>query len=247
MFADIFITTCRRPDLFRRSLESFERCTPRDQYRLTVVQDGADAETSRIIEAAPFVDNVIFHRENVGLGPSINQALSYIDSMKRWDGGITSAFSLTAYVQDDVAYSPGWLDKLAVKFIRLAAPLKLGFASGIECVEHPIKKDLGNGLVLKDWIRATCMLSYHSYWMSMWPVSRIDPETGRERGKPNDGWGSGVDLWFVRNHENSVCRTGRTNLVIPGLLQHMGYDRSTWLDRELPESESDKRIVESIK
>lgn len=99
-------------------------------------------------------------------------------------------------------------------------------------------------MVTKDWIRATCMLARHDYWMSMWPISRIDPETGRERGKPDNGMGSSVDWWFIRNHPNSVTKTGRTNLVIPGLLQHTGYKDSTWLKRELPESESDKRIID---
>jgi len=87
------------------------------------------------------------------------------------------------------------------------------------------------------------MLARHDYWMSMWPISRIDPETGRERGKPNDGMGSSVDWWFIRNHPKSVCRSGRTNLVIPGLLQHVGYRESTWLKRELPESEIDKALM----
>jgi hypothetical protein len=98
-------------------------------------------------------------------------------------------------------------------------------------------------MILKDWIRAANIFGRHDYWMSMYPISRIDPETGRERAKPNDGMGSGVDWWFIRNHPNSVCKTGRTNLVIPGLLQHMGYDKSTWLQRELPESDADKTKI----
>lgn len=80
----------------------------------------------------------------------------------------------------------------------------------------------------------------------MWPISRIDPETGRERGKPNDGMGSSVDWWFIRNHKNSVCKTGRTNLVMPGLLVHIGYKDSTWLKRELPESEFDKAKMNAV-
>ena len=84
------------------------------------------------------------------------------------------------------------------------------------------------------------MMALHGYWMSMWPIPRIDAETGRERGRPNDGLGSGVDWHFVRVHENSVCKRGKTNLIIPGLVVHSGYKESTWLKRELPESEEDK-------
>ena len=167
-------------------------------------------------------------------------ALAHIDSLKRWDG---DSDSLTVYVQDDVLYSDGWLSRLAGPYCKFYGTLGLGFASGVECVEHPVRRALGAGIVLKDWIRATCMMAMHSYWMSMWPISRIDPETGRERGRPNDGLGSSVDWWFIRNHPNSVCKTGRTNLVIPGLLKHAGYDRSTWLSRELPESQADMEAI----
>ena len=180
--------------------------------------------------------------ENQGLGPSINTALAHIDTLKRWD---VHPSPLTVYVQDDVMFSSDWLPKLSQKFLQLEKVFNLGFASGVECIEHPVKKDIGNGMVLKDWIRATCMMARHDYWMSMWPISRVDPETGRERGKPDNGMGSSVDWWFIRNHPNSVCRTGRTNLVIPGLLKHTGYKDSTWLKRELPESESDKKVIDN--
>lgn len=238
MLIDIFITTKKRQKLLERSLASFESCTDRKSYRLTLVRDGYDEDTSNVIKMFHnIIDYDLCNMKNAGLGPSINMALSHIDSLKRWD---IDKSILTAYLQDDVLYSPGWLEKISTKLIQLGPSLKLGFASGIECIEHPIKCNLGNGMILKDWIRATCMIARHDYWMSMWPISRIDPETGRERGRPHEGMGSSVDWWFVRNHENSVCRTGRTNLVFPGLLQHIGYKESTWLDRELPESSYDK-------
>jgi len=207
-----------------------------------MVCDGFDEETRKILDKnIDLIDYVLTNSRNEGLGPSINMALAHIDTLKRWEG--TKLFGLTTYVQDDVLFSNDWLMKLSSKFLQLSGPLKLGFASGVECVEHPLRRVLGNGMILKDWIRATNMMSFHDYWMSMWPIDRIDPETGRERGKPNDGLGSGVDWWMIRNHVNSVCRTGRTNLVMPGLLQHAGFADSTWLKRELPESLDDKKKI----
>jgi hypothetical protein len=247
MLADIFITTCGRPKLLERSLGSFRECTPRDQYRLTVVVDGnidsmmIESESVLMMKFSNIIDHALVGRTNRGLGPSINMALAHIDALKWWDGD--EAPPLTVYLQDDVLYTKGWLETLSQRYLQLKGPLKLGFASGIECPEHPVRQNLGQGMVTKDWIRATCMMSTHEYWMSMFPISRIDPETGRERGKPNDGMGSSVDWWFVRNHPNSVCKTGRTNLVMPGLLQHAGYRDSTWLKRELPESDSDKEKI----
>lgn len=246
MLADIFVTTTNRADLLRKSLQSLKDNTDRSQFRLTVIRDGDYLVSYNAIRDGfiELVDHVLTHRETLGLGPSINQALAHIDSLKRWDG--VNAPPFTIYLQDDVLYTRGWLDRLAKMFLIFEKPHRLGFASGIESIEHPIRKDLGNGMVLKDWIRATCMFARHETWMSMWPISRIDPETGRERGRPHDGLGSSVDWWFIRNHENSVCKTGRTNLVIPGLLQHAGYNKSTWLKRDLPESELDKLTVEKF-
>jgi hypothetical protein len=250
LITDIFVTTKggHRPHLLQRSLESLFECTDRSLFRLTVVEDGWEYTTHKVVDDLDHdygIDHVLIHSKNMGLGPSINQALAHIDAMKYWDND--SGNLLTVYCQDDVLYSKGWLDTLSKKYFQLLGPLKLGFASGVECPEHPITKDLGNGIILKDWIRATNLMALHSYWMSMYPIGRIDPETGRERGRPHDGLGSGVDWHFIRQHHNSVCRTGRTNLVIPGLLIHDGFDQSTWLKRELPESYEDRLKIDELR
>lgn len=242
LIADIFITTKNRPDLLRKSLESLRATTRRNQYRLTVVRDGDYAVTDNVLsEFKDIIDYVLTNQENAGLGPSINMALAHIDALKRWDGEKAPPF--TTYSQDDCVYKQGWLELLSTKYLQLKGPLHLAFASGMESIEHPVKKNLGNGMILKDWLRGTNLLATHDVWMSMWPIPKIDPETGRERGKPDNGLGSGVDWHFIRAHPNSVCRTGRTNLVIPGLICHAGFDQSTWLKRELPESEEDKRFI----
>jgi hypothetical protein len=252
LLADVFIThhlggkkmgkPFERERLFNRCFESYCENTPRELVRTTLIYDGVDTCTGVAIDRR--VDHLLVHRQNAGLGPSINQALAYIDILKKWDegmGGFSPPF--TVYLQDDVLCTPGWLERLTKMFLLLEKQHNLGFVTGAECPEHPIKKDLGNGLLLKDMIRATCMVARHEYWMSMWPLPRLDPETGRERGRPNDGLGSSCDLWFMRNHENSVLKSGRTNLIIPGVLQHAGYAQSTWLARELPESEADKKVM----
>lgn len=179
---------------------------------------------------------------NEGLGPSINQALAHVDALKRWDD---REVPLTCYVQDDVLYAEHWLERLSSKFLQLEKPLDLAFASGHSAVEHlndPRAKTrwLGPDMYTNRYIRATCMLARHHTWMNMWPIPKVDPETGRERGRPHDGMGSGVDWHFVRVHPSSVVKSDRTNLIIPGLVVHAGYAESTWLQRELPESEADK-------
>lgn len=86
----------------------------------------------------------------------------------------------------------------------------------------------------------TNVLGRREYWQSLMPIPRLDPETGKIRAKPNGGMGSSVDWWLIRNHENSICKTGKTCLVVPGLVRHIGFHNSTWLDRDLPESDADK-------
>lgn len=239
MISDLLITFApqneKRLELFRRSLSSLKENTSKTNVRVTVVVDGRSGGMPASI-FDNWVDHVILKKENEGLGPALNQGLAYIDSLRKWDDDPPL---LTTYVQDDVIYTPGWLERLSAKFMALEKIFNLGFATGVECVEHPVKKVISHDVVLKDWIRATCMMARHEYWMSMLPISKIDPETGRLRGKPNNGLGSSVDWWFIRNHENSVCRTGRTNLVMPGLLAHDGFDSSTWLKSDLPESRKD--------
>lgn len=249
---DVFVTIKDRYELACRSLRSFFDSTERGTYRLTVMLDGQyrvvdDPSWGDLLELLYLggVDHVIQSKDNEGLGPTINRALSHIQTINLWEsdqrvGDPSKVSDLIVYCQDDLLYTDGWLERLSREFYRLERACKLGFASGLECVEHKMKAQLPGGLLLKDWIRAAQMMARREYWMSMWPITKFDPETGRQRAKPNDGIGSGVDWHFIRNHENSVCRTGRTCLVIPGLVQHLGYDQSTWLDRELPESDSDK-------
>lgn len=252
LLADIFVTTKGRYDLFSSSIASLMANTDPSLYRLTVVDDTGNGGHKGMYAGSKsgegHIDHMLIHAENMGLGPSINQAMAHIDSLNRWhadpkfgDPGQVAPFIV--YCQDDILYTPRWLTRLASMFLAYEQQFKLGFASGIECVEHPIRQSLGGGLFLKDYIRAANMFGRRSYWMSMFPIPQFDVETGGRRARPNDGIGSGVDWHFVRDHENSVCRTGRTNLVIPGLLQHMGYDRSTWLKRDLPESEFDRGII----
>lgn len=227
-------------------LASLHSTTPRDQYRLTVLVDGTDDDSVEMLQKNPdLVDHIVVSQRNEGLGPSLNKAVAFVGALKSWDDG---AVPLTCYVQDDVLFAKDWLATLTGKFLQLERPLGLAFASGHNAVEHyddprADRRDLGGGMYTSRYIRATNMLARHETWRSMLPIPRVDPETGRERGRPHNGMGSGVDWHFVRVHDNSVVRTNRTNLIVPGLVIHAGFDKSTWLDRELPESEADKAAV----
>jgi hypothetical protein len=228
----------RRREIARRSLFSLgESLKSYPSSRVTLVIDGPDAEPWR------GVHRLITHSENMGLGPSINEAMAIVQAENRWHeerGEDDRVAPLVCYLQDDVQYSPGWLERLVKTFLQFESPLRLAFATGVECPEHPVRQRVRDDVWTKDWIRMTCMLARREYFASMFPIPGMDVETGRKRARPHDGVGSSCDWWLIRNHLNSPCRTGRTNLVLPGLLTHIGYRDSTWLARELPESDADK-------
>lgn len=250
LIADVFITTKNRPELLDKTLNELFECTDKNLFRLTIVQDGHDEDTSHVISSyEEDIDFSLKSYENQGLGPSINMTLAHIETLNNWynhptHGDQTKVSSFICYIQDDILVSPDWLPKMVKFFTLFEHQHKLGFASGVECVEHQEGlKDLGNGMQLKKYIRAASMFGRREYWMSMFPIPRLDPETGRVRAKPNDGMGSGADWHFVRNHPNSVEKTGKNCLVFPSMMTHVGYNNSTWLKRELPESDQDKRII----
>lgn len=239
---DVFITTTPgRSEITNRSLKSLaDNWDP--SIRLTIYADGG---ADHLGDWKGYADAVIESSSREGLPMAINRCLSHIQATNEYyltprasDGGRASDF--VCMVQDDIEYTPGWLARLRSMFLFYERRAEgLGFASGVECVEHPVREQLPAGMLLKDYIRAANMFGRRDYWMSMYPIPRFDPETGRVRAFPGDGVGSGVDWHFIRNHENSVVRTGRTCLVIPGLLRHIGYRDSTWLERDLPESTAD--------
>jgi hypothetical protein len=255
LLTDIFVTVKDRYALATRSILSLLQNTPREQFRLTVCIDGSlkNEDAAEFFDLAQVkADYVLLSHENEGLGPTINRAVGHICSINEWyehstHGDQSYVAPFITMCQDDLLYSPNWLQALVTGFMAFEKTEKLGFASGVECVEHAVRKQLTRSHITKDWVRAAQMMGRREYWKSMMPIPRFDPETGRVRAKPNDGMGSGVDWWLIRNHENSVCKTGRTNLVMPGLIVHAGYDQSTWLQngREMPESESDKDRVKN--
>ena len=233
---DLFITTCGRQEMFKRSLESLLNSCDRNLYRLTIVVDGGyEKETDYILFKE--ADHVLWHNKCLGLGPSINQALCHINNLNIYFDDNKSNF--ICMCQDDIEYEKDWLNKLVKIYNLFSRTNKIGFVTGHEAPEHKTTGTIQFGkdaLLLKPWIRATNMMTTTDYFLSMYPIPRIDPEHGRERGKPNDGLGSGVDWHFIRVSPNSVCKTGKINIVYPGLIKHIGYDKSTWLNRSLPES-----------
>jgi len=242
---EVFVTTMNRPLLLERCLRSVRENATDVPHMLTVLSDGDQtAATERALQGIP--DFFYVSKKNVGLGPTVNTALSLLNS--RMD----STSDLWCYLQDDTVVSPGWLSTLIQRFVVNERVHNLFFASGHDAPEHDVFSDdawgrelrrrgvlprteIGPNTFLKPYIRATNMLGRARTWLSMHPIPPVDLETGRLRGRPHDGLGSGVDWHFLRAHPKSPLVCGGTNLVVPGLVTHVGADRSTWFKGTLPE------------
>jgi hypothetical protein len=253
LLADIIVTHKpdggKRSQIFERSIESLCQKTVAP-YRLTIIVDGYQLEGEPFPDAFGYADHVLMSGQNLGLGPSINRALAHVYSLNDYYGHEThgdpsQTSQYIALCQDDILYGENWLQKL-IKFREVHKKEKLAFASGIESIEHPPRKSVGGGAILKDWVRMTQLVAPVDFWRSFPPSPRYDRETGRVRAKPNDGIGSSVDWYYVRDPQHGLVGRGLTNLVIPGLCQHIGWDSSTWLDRPLPESDADKKKIEEV-
>lgn len=241
----LFVTTRNRPQMLERCLSSVRENTSSVPHELTVLSDGDQTVvTERALQGIPDFFHV--SKENFGLGPTVNTALSILR------GRMESEDEFWCYLQDDTVVSPHWLWTLLGRFLANERTHNLYFASGHDAPEHDNFSDdywgrrlrsegvsprteIGPNTFLKPYIRATNMLARARTWLSMYPIPPVDVETGRPRGRPHDGIGSGVDWHFLRAHENSPLRHGGTNLVIPGLVTHVGADKSTWFGGTLPE------------
>jgi glycosyltransferase involved in cell wall biosynthesis len=177
MIADIFITTKNRPDLLRESLKSLFACTDSKNVRVTLVRDG-DYKETRFVEDefAGKLDYILTSYNNEGLGPAINMALAHIDTLNKWwdhptHGDLNKVAPFIVYCQDDLLYVPQWLEKLTRSFLVLNKREKIGFASGLECVEHEVREQLLGGMVLKDW-NDLSPADKESWWKVLAPDER---------------------------------------------------------------------------
>jgi GT2 family glycosyltransferase len=131
---DIFVTTTtHRPEMTNKSLSSLFENTDKSLYRLTVVVDGVQDQKdipSKCFDA----DYLLVNKQNIGLGPSVNHALAHIVTLNNYFDNKKSRF--VNYVQDDVEYTKGWLEKLVKVYDLFSRTQKLGFVSGHNAPEH---------------------------------------------------------------------------------------------------------------
>jgi glycosyltransferase involved in cell wall biosynthesis len=239
----ILITTKDRLKFLNNCLESIKRTTP--ESRIFIVSDGSNSDTIEYITNSDNIEGYVINKTNIGIAPSIEIGLHLINNYHRFrynEGLEKDQDPWISYVQDDVEFIQNeWDKKLWGAYLQCynAPPIGftgIGFVTGHVAPEHSnsIRQTFDIGYEFRDHIRATHMMAPLSFWLEQLPIT-VNGELDRPRGHPGNGIGSDIDWYFLRDHDKSVLKRGMTNLVVPGILKHIGADNSTWQKNILPE------------
>lgn len=227
------ITTYNRLSFLNKSIESLLECTP-DFDELVIADDfSSDGTIDYLVELSQ--ENPKIHitvaNTNSGVCESVNRILQYCHSKF---GNIEDVF--LAKMEDDMSYTPGWLDK-CLDLFEIYKDQPIGFVGGYVAPEHPTVRMVdhpnGHKLFARTEMRGNCMIGRLDYWYSMYPIPENIPGKSYRRGKPDNGHGSHNDWHFLRDHDLSVEKTGKICILYPGLLKHEGAESSTWGNRTI--------------
>ena len=243
----IFSVCCkseRRKTLSRRSLESFFEHTDLAKVRTYAVFDGGENFSSEF----PF-DYVLSHKESVGVALSLNSALDLVRAKNRYyvlesrHARHSAPTEYISYHQDDLLYSPGWLDKCVQAFSKYPEAV---FVSGWknDHMDHPEFRRDGE-YHLKHTLSGQHLMARREYWFSLEPMTMLygwnagsnfyEPHRGgienpgTERGNPGpDGMCSRFDWYLMIDNPRSPVMTHRPNVALD-VITNIGKEESTWL------------------
>lgn len=237
---DILITTYNRKEFLKKTIESLFEKT-KMEFRLFIIDDCSDDGTQdylRNLEHERLTFVVLSKRRN-GVVFGFNMLWNMIDYYDMfWEEK-----PYLCYLQDDCfILEDGWLWILLDAYEKLKEKFNIGFFSGYDAPEHPIRERLimeGREMFLKDSQTATNLIATKEFWRSIGWIPRRNPD-GSERGFPGKNKGSHIDLYltgcmseskFVRGAAGENCSYNQKKkvLVIP-MIEHLGIKdkESTW-------------------
>lgn len=218
----ILITTYNRLNLLKRTLKSLHKSLKNDKNDLTifVVDDGSTDGTEKYLSGKKI--NNLYITKNGGLRNALNHGLNFCFNVTKPE--------YISYVQDDVEFKEGWLQECIDRWEYFKHE-KIGFITGHNAPEHPIKTQFTNGDILRWTCRATHMFASTKRWKEFGEIPDLTPGVAA----PKPGQGSLVDWWLVGHPEgkypeskNSLKKKGEYVLCLPGRIKHMGERESTW-------------------
>jgi glycosyltransferase involved in cell wall biosynthesis len=239
---DIIVTTRNRSDKLKRMLDSLLENTILP-FRLFIVDDHSEDGTADWLCSMQCAPNplhaVLLNRQRKGVAYGVNllwRMTEYYD----WFYGEAKYL---CYLQDDVEIkSLGWLGVLIEAYEELRDKYSIGFFTGYDAPEHPVRVRLpwrNNEVLFKESTAGQNLIASKAFWRSIGYIPRLNPD-GTERGFPNEGRGSQFDVWLTgcisgsryaenASAPNSSFNQGRHVLVVPGLVTHEAApELSTW-------------------
>jgi len=244
---DILITTFNRVDFLKQTVENLIEKNVNTSYRLFIIDDCSDDGTDQYL-----LDLKRKKIADIYLSKGRRGVVFGFDMLWNVSNFFDFFFSenqYLCYLQDDlVSKENGWILTAIRAYEELKDKYNIGFFSGFDAPEHPIKRKVNwesKEVLIKKSTSATNLIGEKLFWRSIGYVPRLNPD-GTERGFPNYQRGSHIDIYltgmysgakFHRTHSAPSCayNQGKNILVIPELLYHLGHAAkgSTWRTDEI--------------
>jgi len=241
----IIISTYNRVELLKRTLTSLSKSFDKIKPEIIMIHDDYSKDrTGDLLQK--------FKKENEDLNIQWYLAAQNLGLRHALDFLLRMAYEgnpdYICYVQDDVEFEKGWLDKcvnlwesfdtltFTDDFPKKETVVKFGFITGHDAPEHPVKMETDvmkelKGVLIKDSCRATHLFASTKRWKEFGEIPELTPGIAA----PKPGQGSMVDWWLMGHPEGkfpeskaSLKQKGEKVLCIPGLIKHIGNDESTW-------------------
>ncbi len=239
---DVLITTYNRVSFLRQTVETFMQKNSELPYRLFIIDDCSEDGTDQYLLGLKKkgIADIFLSRERRGVVFGFDLLWSLSDLF----GFFFSENDYVCYLQDDlVSVENNWMLKIIGVYERLREKYKIGFFSGFDAPEHPVKEVFGwdgHLVLIKKSTSATNLIAEKSFLQTIGYLPRLNRD-GSRRGFPDKGVGSHIDVdligcysksKFHPTHSAPNCsyRQGKDVMVIPGCLQHLGQPpkESTW-------------------
>ncbi|MFY0689758.1 MAG: glycosyltransferase [Cyclobacteriaceae bacterium] len=241
---DVYITTHQRSSLLEQCLEALIKAVNASafEFRIMVLSDQTDDETHKVLSIYKNRISVISTNEQLGLPFMFNQILDYSQNLI---GRTEKPPLLICYLQDDaiIQYPNSFFDLIIRTHQAYKNKLPLGFITGFYSPIHPgfnIIRTEELTLIESDSLDGKNMIGPPELFESIGKLSWRDHKN-RVRGNPGP-IGSGFDLWQWRDSPTSTLKQKKVNLCIPGLIETIGSDDSTWNNKSDKPLEIERRI-----
>jgi len=234
------LTTYNRKDFLRRTVDSIFSRTRKTPYRLFITDDCSTDGTTEYLAGLKdeHLKEIVLNKQRKGLRYGFDMLWAKMEVYNLSHG----EFPYLCYHQDDVEIlDPRWAEILIEAYQNLKGKYNVGFFSGCDSVEHPVKQRIewkGMNVLLKSSQAFQNTIAEKSFWRSIGRVPKLNPN-GQNPGFPNNGRGSNLDVWFMGCCSKSRYNRGaaspncsfvrRKSVMVIPMMKHLGkFENSTW-------------------